>query len=130
MEIADVKTLVRKIKSSNEELAIEILKGYSDNVATYYINRAWSRARVLVRHISKTRKERIKKEMLGYDELSGVITLIQFTKFVARIEDLANEHYARGNQETKDAIEDIISGTYNSLSDVRIDKRLIFNKEG
>jgi len=129
MEINNKKELVKLIQSSDYDTGLKVLDQYHDILAEHYINAGWDKARRLVRFIGKNRKERIRKEMVNFDEESGMISLLTFTRFFAAVEDIANVHYNYGKEETKDAISDIVAQMYNLLGSVKIDRRIIFTKE-
>jgi hypothetical protein len=129
MEINNTETLLRLIRSSSEEEAADLLKQYSDILKKDTIEYTWSRARVLVRHIAKNRRQRVRKEMINYDTESGMISLVQFTRFIAAIENVATVHYEKGDLEIKTVVADIVDQLYQSLGNVRIDKRIIFTKD-
>lgn len=129
MEINNTETLLKLIRSSDEDEAIKLFDQYTKIIKRDMLNHTWDRARVLVRHIAKNRRQRVKKSMINYDEESGMISLVQFTKFIAAYENSANEHYEKGSLETKDVIADLISTLYQLLGNVRVDKRLIFTRE-
>ena len=129
MEINNTETLLKLIRSVEEEDAIKMFDQYTNIIKRDTLNYTWNRARVLVRHIAKNRRQRVRKAMVNYDEESGMISLVQFTKFIAAIEDSATNLYEKGSIETKDAISDVITSLYQLLGNIRIDKRLIFTKE-
>jgi hypothetical protein len=130
MEINNRETLLKLLRSTGEEEASQLLKRYTEIIKRDTIDYTWDRARVLVRHISKNRRQRVKKSMVNYDVESGMISLLQFTKFVAALEDAAMEHYKNGTEEVKSSIGDIINQLYQSLGNVRIDRRILFSKDG
>lgn len=127
MEIADVKTLVRVIRSSSEEEAIKLVKDYGDTRQEVGINDGWENARRVTRFAIKNRKERLKKQILEIDEFTAMVSLISFTKYFSGIEDLLREHGEKGSDEVKACVEDVNELMYQLLGEkLKIDRRTSF----
>lgn len=126
MEIKNKKALLQLIRKSDEDTAVDYLEQYTNIIKKDTINYSWDRARVLVRHIAKNRKQRVKSAMVNYDTESGMISLVQFTRFWAALEDISEVHYNACGEEAKEAISDIIEQAYQLLGNIKLDRRIIF----
>ena len=124
MEIASVSTLSKHVRSTDEQSAEKLITAYGDLREKKGINEAWEKARLIMRHIAKARKKRIKDCLLEMDEYSNVIGIVPFTQYFAGIEDTIRVQYLSAASK-EEALAEINDMMYQLLDKVKIDRRLL-----
>jgi len=129
MEVGDITQLVRIIQESNEEDAIKAVRLYGNQRESRGINSGWAKCRQLMRYALKNRNRRLRKEILDFDEHSGMLSLVSFTKYFAYVEDVIKALHNKGSLEVKLACGEISAASYQALGNLKIDRRLLFSKK-
>jgi len=129
MELNNINTLVRVIKSSPEEEAINIINQFRNAVAEQYIESTWKVARRFLSSVLKSRRNRLKRHIVQLDEFSAAIPLLSFQRYFCAIEDKLLEYSNISNKETREAAQDINAMMYQMLDDIKIDRRNLAQKD-
>ncbi|MCK5139459.1 MAG: hypothetical protein KAQ85_06430 [Thermodesulfovibrionia bacterium] len=128
MEVQTLEALVKVIKDSDIENAVEMIKTYGNMRETRGISSGWSRSRVVMRFAMKNRKKRLKNSVLEFDEYAGMLSLISFTRLISAQENIIRDLHEKGSFEVRVACAEISDATMQLLGDVKLDRRIIYSK--
>jgi hypothetical protein len=125
MEIDNVKTLVRQIRSLGEDDAQRLLVSYGNKREEKGINEGWTRCRMLWSKSIRMRTKRLRDHILDYDEYTAQIEIPEFILYVSSIADELKKVMMNGSDETRHAAADLFDFMYNKIGNVKTDRRRI-----
>lgn len=129
MVITDTKALANVMHVSTPEEIEKLLVDYGNKRAESAINNAWRKFRGMLRGVNGRKQKRYNDFILSKDEDNGYISEIGFNKFWHKIANEIERINLTATQEVKDALVQIEDAFTNSLGDIRLDRRISYNKE-
>jgi hypothetical protein len=129
MEIQNLEALVREIKNSDTEKAVEMITDYGNTRESRGINQGWSRSRVVMRFAMKNRNKRLKNSILEFDEHSAMLSVVSFTRFISALELIVRNLSEKGSLEVRVVCSEITDSLFQLLGSLKIDRRVIYSKE-
>jgi hypothetical protein len=116
------------IKTSDDETAKKLITKYAQIKVQCAIEKDWKYFETVFKKSKRNTEKRLRDFVLDYNEETGCITLVDFTKFYAAIELFIVEEAAKGNPDVMDFCEQLIDYLELKLGTVKVDKRLLYAK--
>lgn len=129
MEIKDAKNAVQLIQSSTPKEAARLLGEFEKEIIIRTVKNAWEKIRGYITYSATHRKNRVKNEILGYSEESGMISVREFNRWFQKVENVAMDQYVNGDDLVKECAAEIIDAARNSLEGIKLDYRMNYSKE-
>ena len=125
MEVSNFEQLVKTICKADKEQVENLVKQYGDIRESHGIEQGWKRCRYIWGKAMRNRTERLRKHIINYDEYTGNIPTVYFIDFFAAVEEELKLQLKSAKDEGKKVAEAIHDVMWNSLGNIKIDKRRI-----
>lgn len=129
MNIQNIDLLVDEIYRVDKETAKQLIQEYGNVRCEHAIEKAWYKAMNVWKALGKCRQKRMRDEILNFDDINGVITLKEFIKWYAGVEDELGFFMRNGGDRYREVCSSVLSTMSNRLGDIRIDRRILFSND-
>lgn len=129
MEVNSLEQLAKVSKSLTEEELTRSMTKYGNLREERGYEHGWNECMKMNKKIRMNRRKMYKDTLIDYDEENRCISLEEFIKFFASVEDELKYSMNFGTDELRGYAVNLHDFMCNKLGKIKTDRRLIFGKE-